>query len=153
MELLSRRPAHASLLDGWRSASTGDKPRRPANADVPSLSALFTAGNDSPFFAETLAFTAFALDEFKKRVERDGAGLAILASHRMSDFKGGPARLKEMAAERAIPVIDQGDFIHRQGAQLRDAHWAHDNHWNTAGHRWAAQVLLEYLKRNQDVCE
>ena len=153
MELLSRRPAHAPLLDGWRSVSTGDKSRRPANADVPNLSALFTAGNDSPFFTETLAFTAFALDEFKKRVERDGAGLVILASHRMSVHSGGPALLKELAAERAIPVIDHGDFIHRQGAQLHDAQFAHDGHWNTAGHRWAAQVLLEYLKRNQDVCE
>ena len=61
--------------------------------------------------------------------------------------------MNELAAERRIPVIDQGDVIYRQGADLRDAEWAHDSHWNPAGHQWAAEALLEYLKRNQDVCE
>ena len=61
-------------------------------------------------------------------------------------------RLEEMATERGIPVIDQSGFILRQGAELRDAHWRHDAHWNPAGHRWAAEALLEYLKENQDVC-
>ena len=60
--------------------------------------------------------------------------------------------MNEMAAERGIPVIDQGDVIHRQAAELRDASWAHDDHWNPTGHRWAAEALLEYLKQNQDVC-
>ena len=154
MELLGRRPAHAPLLDGLRPVSRGDKQGPPANEDVPSLSTRFTEGNDSPFFTEALAFTAFALDEFKRRTERDGAALAILATHRMSYSGGGLlARLNEMAAERSIPVIDQGDWIRRQGAVLHNASWTYDSHWNPTGHRWAAQALLEYLKRNQDVCE
>ena len=154
MELLSRRPAYAPLLDGWQPVSRGAVRRRPENEDTPSFFALFAQGSDAPLYAEALAFTAFALDEFKKRTERDGAALAILATHRMSYFGGGMlARLNEMATERSIPVIDQGDFIRRQGAELRDARWAHNAHWNPAGHQWAAEALLEYLKRNQDVCE
>ena len=82
-------------------------------------------------YEEVLAFTAFGLDQFKERAERDGAALAILATHRISRFGGGAlARMSEMAAERGIPVIDQGDYIHRQGAELRDANWMHDAHWN-----------------------
>ena len=61
--------------------------------------------------------------------------------------------MNELAAERRIPVIDQADVIYRQGADLRDAAWAHDDHWSPAGHQWAAEALLEYLKRNQGVCE
>ena len=137
-ELLSRRPAYAPLLDGWQ----------------PVLRESFGGrGTDSPFVTEALAFTAFALDEFKRRTERDGAALVILASYGMSRFEGGAARLEEMTAERGIPVIYQGDFIRRQGAELSDARWAHDAHWSPAGHRWAAEALLEYLKRNRDVCE
>ena len=34
---------------------------------------------------------------------------------------GTLARLNEMAAERGIPVIDQGDFIDHQGSELHDA--------------------------------
>ena len=125
-----------------------------ANEDEPRFYALFTEGNDSPSYTEALAFTAFGLDEFKKRAERDGAALIILASHRMSYFGGSVlARLEEMTAERGIPVVKQGDFILRRGAELRDAEWANDAHWNPTGHRWAAEALLEYLKRNQDVCE
>ena len=93
-------------------------------------------------------------DEFKARTERDGAALVILASHGMHYFGGGTfARLNEMAAQRRIPVIDQAEVIYRQGAELRDAGWAHDDHWSPAGHQWAAEALLEYLKRNQSVCE
>ena len=153
MELLSRRPAYAPLLDGWRPVSREAVRRWPANEDTPSFFALFAEGSDSPFYAEALAFTAFALDEFKKRAERDGAALVILATWRMSDYGGGVlARLNETAAGRGIPVIDQGGYIRRQGAGLRDAHWPHDNHWNPTGHQWAAEALLEYLKRNRDVC-
>ena len=152
-ELLRQRPAYAPLLDEYWPVSMGHVQMRFANEDIPSFFALFAEGNGSPFYKEALAFTAFGLDQFKKRAERDGAALVILASHRMSRFGGGIfARMNEMAAERRIPVIDQADFIYRQGAELRDAGWAHNDHWSPAGHRWAAEALLEYLKQNQWVC-
>ena len=127
---------------------------RPANEAPPSFFTLFQERSGHPFYEEALAFTAFGLDEFKARTERDGAALVILASHRMYYFGGGTlARLNEMAAERRIPVIDQADIIYRQGAELRDAGWEHNDHWSPTGHRWAAEALLEYLKRNPGVCE
>ena len=146
MELLGRRPAYAPLLDGGLFVSKGAFP-------IPDK--LFAQGGTAPFYTEALAFTAFALDEYKRRTERDGAALVVLASHGMGHYEQRNvfARLNEMAAERGIPVIDQGDFIRRQGAELRDAHWPHDFHWNPTGHQWAAEALLEYLKRNRDVCE
>ena len=138
VELLSRHPAYAPLL----------------HEGVPIVLPLFQEGNASPFYKEALAFTAFGLDEFKERASRDGAELIILATHRMRLVGGGGvSRMNEMAAERGIPVIDQGHHIHRQGTELRNAEWAHDTHWNPTGHQWAAEALLEYLKRNQDVCE
>ena len=146
VEFLSRRSVYAPLLDGWRPVSTGRTKIRPANEDIPRLSTSFQEGNISPFYKEALAFTAFGLDEFKKRAERDGAALVILTTHHMRYFGGG-GHPHELAAERDIPVIDQRDFIYRQGADLRDARWAHDNHWSPNGHRWAAEALLEYLKR------
>ena len=154
VELLRRRPAYGSLLDRWRPVSRGNQRMRPANEAPPSFFTLFQERNGHPFYEEALTFTAFGLDEFKARTERDGAALVILASYRMHRFGGGTlARLNEMAAERCIPVIDQADIIYRQGAELRDAGWAHDDHWSPAGHQWAAEALLEYLKQNQAICE
>ena len=153
-KLLNRRPAYGSLLDGWRPVSKGNLSMRLANE--PEL-LTFNSGGERravPFYEEALAFTAFGLDEFKARTERDGAALVILASHGMHYFGGGAfARLNEMAGQRHIPVIDQAEVIYRQGAELRDARWAHNGHWSPAGHQWAAEALLEYLKRNQSVCE
>ena len=140
MEFLNRHPAHARLLDGWRP------PLLPSSR----YHALFAEKKGSPFYREALAYTAFALDEFKKRADLDGVALVVLATHTLSWFGGGPlARLQELAAEKGIPVVDQADFIRRQGAELRDARFEHDGHWNPAGHRWAAAALLEHLKQNQ----
>ena len=153
IEILSRRSAYAPLLDGWRPVSFGNVPMRSTDDDTPSYFALFARNDGPPFYTEALAFTAFALDEFKKRADRDGAALVILATHRMSYFGGSTlSRLIEIAADRDIPIIDHGGFIRRQGGDLDDAHWHHDSHWNPAGHQWAAEALLEYLKQNQDIC-
>ena len=106
-----------------------------------------------PIHEEALAFTGFALDQFKERTERDGTALVVLAT-RLSRFDGASlAPISEMAGERGIPVIDHADYIRRQGAELRDAEWRYDRHWSPAGHRWAAEALLEYLKLNQHVCD
>ena len=101
----------------------------------------------------SLEATAFALDRFKKYTSRDGASLAILTSHtirrrgeRMFD------RLRAMADERGIPVIDQYDYIIRKGGRIEDAHWTHDDHWNAAGHRWAAEALFDYLEQHPETC-
>ena len=141
--LLSRRsPRYAALLEGWRP-TTRSRLGRPFKSpqDLP------------PVHEDALDFTAFALDQFRERAARDGAVLVILSSHYIGT-RGAPGfdRLTALAEPRGIPVIDQYDYILRQGAEPRDATWAHDGHWNAAGHQWAAEALLEYLKANQEIC-
>ena len=144
LERSSPRPGYETetLLDGLRSGV------------LTRINDEFEKEDPPPVFKESLEFTAFALDRFKERAERDGASLVILASHTMKQRGDRLLHgLNALAKARDVPVIDQGDFIRRQGGSIEDAHFAHDGHWNAAGHRWAAQALLEYLKRNQDVCE
>ena len=105
------------------------------------------------FLERSLDYTAFGLEQFKRRAERDGFRLAVLSVH-TAGAEGDPQfdRMRGMAEARGIPVIDQYDYIVRQGARVEDANWRHDTHWNAAGHRWAAEALLEWLERNRDVC-
>ena len=142
--LLSRRsPRYAALLDGWRPTTRG-------HIQTP----LLYARDLPPVYEDALDFTAFALDQFRERAARDGAALVILSSHYIGTRGDlGFDRLTALAEPRGIPVIDYNDYVLRQGAEpRRDAKWKHDSHWNTAGHRWAAEALLEYLKANQEIC-
>ena len=141
--LLSRRsPGYAVLLDGWR-------PTTREGMDDPFVDAQ----DMPPVYEDALDFTAFGLDQFRERADRDGAALVILSTHTMGTRGDlGFDRLAALAESRGIPVIDQYDYITRQGARPGDAIWAHDGHWNAAGHRWAAEALLEYLKQNQGIC-
>ena len=55
-----------------------------------------------------VAYTGFALDQFKARTERDGAVLAILATHGVGQSGDRVFdRLHDLAAARGIPVISQ----------------------------------------------
>ena len=143
-EKLILRPGYESALDGWNPADIQDK----------DMLEFFVMPAPPPVFQEALALTAFALDEFVGRTERDGAELVILASHTM-----GPSdaplfeRMAEMARERGIPVINQSDYVARQGGNIEDAVFAHDIHWSAQGHQWAAEALLEWLRENPQVCD
>ena len=141
---LSRRsPRYAALLEGWRPTTRS------------RLGLPFRSTQDlPPVYEDALDFTAFALDQFRERADRDGAALVILSSHYIGTRGDlGFDRLTALAEPRGIPVIDYNDYVLRQGAEpKRDARWKQDAHWNTAGHRRAAEALLEYLKENQEIC-
>ena len=139
--LLRQRPGY-EILRQWQPAARIDY-------------ATFAAKRLPPVYDDALPFTAFALDQFQQRTRRDGVALAILATHRAKvNGDGIYERLSAMARARHIPVIDQYDHIVRQGAvPSRDAQWPHDPHWNVAGHRWAAEAVLEHLRANQRICE
>ena len=140
-ERLRRHPCCDDLLGEWYP--TGNSLQEAfANKYLPSV-----------VFQDALEFTAFALDQFKDRAQRDGASLVILASHRMKVLgKRLFDRMHVLAETRGIPVIDQYDHILRRGAEPREAEWTHDQHWNPAGHRWAAETVLDYLRRNPAIC-
>ena len=143
IELLARRPLYASVLAD------------PTEVHVSHFDLMSKA---SPAFrGYAMEFTAFGLDQFKARADRDGAALVVLATYRvrMRDNEGAPffATLSAMAGERSIPVIDQYEYILRQGMDIRDVHWDRDFHWNAAGHRLAAEAVLEWLGKNRWVCD
>ena len=142
VELLKQRPRYATIHEGWTSVN-GDE-----------FFAMAVSEDPPPVFREGREFATFALDEFAERARRDGADLVILSTHMMG---GRNARhsilLDEIVAPLGIPIINQHEYIIAQGASVDDAHFVADPHWNLAGHQWAAEALLEYLKQNQEICD
>ncbi len=143
VELLAKRPLYASVL---------------AASPSPPSNSFDLMSEASPALREyALEFTAFGLDQFKSRADRDEAALVVLATHRvrMRDNEGAPvfATLGAMAEERGVPVIDQHEYVLRQGVDIRDVYWDRDLHWNADGHRLAAEAVLEWLGENRWVCD
>ena len=154
-ELLAQRPRYQSIIEAYLS-------RAPESLLVdghgPGLSELLQDPT-LPIFGEAIEFTAFALDEFQRRVAADGASLwLLLATSRKFQFQLGddaePLRVvvEALAEARGIPVVSMHDYLVRQGRKLKDGNFPYDGHWNPTGHQWAAEALLERLRQRPEVC-
>ena len=60
--------------------------------------------------------------------------------------------LRNLADKADIPVVTMYDYVVARGGRVEDLHFRHDSHWNQTGHRWAAEAIAEYLRRNQAIC-
>ena len=139
------------LSEAWKKVRTSYFVDRLRDKVKTVFAAQYAADRVERLFRDALDMTGFALDQFKARADRDGVALIILATYTMR-VDGAFDRMKAIAEELGIPVIDQYDYILRQGGRIEDAHWTHDPHWNPTGHRWAAEALLDYLKQHPAVC-
>ena len=144
-KMIAERPCCASQLDGWQLG----------NGYRLALDAPFRKEHLPPYAEEALEYTAFGIDQFKRRADRDGSALAILSATEDMGTRGDPQfdRLSAIAEPRGIPVISGYEYILRQGYDAEDGRWRFDPHWNSTGHQWAAEAVLEWLKQNQDVCD
>ena len=143
--MLAERPCCASLRDGWR----------PVDGRFISDPSFFEDERLQPVFEEALEYTAFGIDQFKRRTDRDSVNLIIMAASADMGMPGYPQfdRLSAIADARGIPVISDYAYTVRQGYDAEDGRWDSDPHWNAVGHQWAAEAVLEWLKANPDVCD
>jgi len=143
VDMIAERPCCASLLNGWRPISWLHVVNTISEEHIP------------PIFEEALEYTAFGIAQFKRRADRDGAKLVILAATEDMGTRGDPQfdRLNAIAEARGIPIISWYDYIVSQGYDYWDGQWRNDGHWNATGHQWTAEAVLEWLKKNQDVCD
>ena len=141
--MIAERPCCAWLLDEYEPANWHRAYR------------LYLEERLPPIYEDALEYTAFAVEQFKRRADRDGAQLAILSATGEMGTRGDPQfdRLSAIAEARGIPIISVYDYIVGQGHDEWDGRWGFDKHWNAAGHQWAAEAVLEWLKANQDVCD
>ena len=142
--MIAERPCCSLLLDGWQPSMNHVVVGFPVMAE-----------RLLPVWEEALEYTAFGVEQFKLRADRDGAQLAILAVHPYMGTQGDPQfdRLSAIAETYDIPVISQYDYMVSQEYEAEDAVLGFDYHWSPTGHQWAAEAVLEWLKVNQEVCE
>ena len=145
LEILRRRPDYAWILPPRGSAEAREWRDAPRGAPMP---------HRSPRMRKYIFdFTAFGIDRFRERADRDGAALLIFFVPELNPvYPWAAEALEETARERGVPLIDLHDYVTRQGRDVRESMFAHDFHWNATGHRWAAEALLEWLARNRHAC-
>ena len=151
VELLAQDPRYRSVFEAYLS-----RVPESLSADGPKLSKLLH-DHTLPLFREAIEFTAFALDEFQRRVADDGASLwLLLATSRKFQLgdASDPLRVlvEDLAEERGIPVVSQHDYLVRQSRKPKEGNFPFDGHWNPIGHQWAAEALLERLRQRPEVC-
>ena len=142
--MIAERPCCAWTLEIWRSTPTGHDVGRPFGEKHMPLD-----------YVDALEYTTFAIEQFKRRADRDGARLMILRADKHTGTQGAHYidRLSPIAEARGIPVISHYEYTVRQGHDVEDGQWRFNRHWNATGHQWVAEAVLEWLKQNQDVCE
>lgn len=142
--LLSLDPRYGAAFGDWRPV---------ADASIEEADELFDQ-HAPPVFAEARELMAFAMDEFVMRADRDGFMLLILPYEAYMDRR--TLRLMASIAEdREIPIVSMQEYMSRHGADLHKVRWPVylDLHMTPYGHQWAAETLLDFLKRNEAVCD
>ena len=144
--MIAERPCCVSLFDDWLSTT---------NYYGEVMESMFKEEHLPLVFEEALEYTAFGIDQFRRRADRDGAHLAILSATKYMGTWGDLQfeRMNAIAETRGIPVISEYDYIIRQGHVAQKGILDFDVHWNATGHQWAAEAVLEWLKANQGVCD
>ena len=137
-EILSRRSRYESFL---------------AEARTPPYCFNPLKTKDLLISKEAFEFTAFALQQFRKRAKRDNVSLLILSEYGIESSEDrGFDLMNAMAEAQGIPVISLYDSLIRRGRSIKDIRWENDHHWNATGHQLAAEALLEYLQQHPEVC-
>ena len=150
IEILRQRPHYAWILP---DPSSGTQARKDAWA-WGSIYGWERLMRGSPRAREyILDFTAFGIDRFKERADRDGAAFLILSVPEPGARRDWAVEeLNAMARERGVPLVDLDDYVARLGRDVWESRFARDVHWNATGHSWAAEALLEWLAHNRRAC-
>ena len=138
-ELLRQRPHYAWILPDPTKREAGNLAGSPQNK--------------LRWREYRFAFTAFALDRFKERADRDGAALVVLATWSGYGWNDRVLdTLRAMARERGIPMIEERDYGYADGIIPTDARFDSDPGVRSAArHRMAAEALLAWLAENPQV--
>ena len=141
---LRNDPRYAAKLAGWNYPDDLDH------------NDMFFAREMPPVFDEAEMLVDHAFDLFAQARERDGFDLLMLAVPSCSDTppsrpgrrelvdKGMLRRIERIAARHDIPLVDLATAFAARG-DPKKAHWDHDAHWSATGHRWAAEVVADFV--------
>jgi len=139
---LRGNPAYRLALADWEYPRDED------------MDAMFFAEAMPPLFEEAVAITGHILDEFRARAARDHFRLLLVAADNFSQppqpkkrkllADGQLRRLRQLAHQRGLAVLDLGEYFTTHGDQGATT-FSRDGHWNRTGHRLASTAIEEYL--------
>lgn len=149
LEYLRLTPEYAERLEGWNY---------PEDLDFDNM---FYANDMPKVFKEAIDITGHTFAQFKKLGEEDHFDLLVVASDgcslepppskasRIGVSRGYFLHLEEVARSVGVKVHDLKPYFSKKGT-YEQSRFAHDGHWNSTGHRWAAESIGEYIVEHSD---
>ena len=135
-------PEYRAKLEGW--TPTEDEAR---NLDF----VFFDPRPMPPVFEEAVDLTRCSFAEWQSQIKRDGIPLVVALAENIEAFRpaadnGQLKRISAILDELRIPWFNLYPEFAKRG-DVKDASIKFDGHWSSVGHKWAAESIFEYLKR------
>jgi hypothetical protein len=119
---------------------------------------------ETPVFSKAWAMTEALLGKMKQEAQQRGVGFMVFYvparieistdewrdAHLPPDYDHGQVagKLAAICQAEGIPFVDPSERF-REAAKQGPLFYAHDTHWNAAGHLLAGEVLTEYVRNNR----
>ncbi len=96
---------------------------------------------------DTLPLFEWLVGQLSDRVRESGSRLLIVVIYPREELQAGRSKRNQeiltRLAESGIPTLDTFDAFRESLHRGEDLHLPDDGHWNTLGHRLAAQLILK----------
>jgi len=129
------------------------------------MEGMFHLKTKIPIVQESIDATEWTLMEFKKRAARDNFKLLLVASDGLTrknwvppyrkdeyDERGQVKVIEEIADRLDLPLIDLFPIFEKNGG-IEQSHFSYDGHWNSTGHQWAAEAVVDYILEHPELLE
>jgi hypothetical protein len=96
--------------------------------------------------------TRCSFAEWKRLAEQNGLPLVVVVAAAVRGYEpaieknGQTQRISGILGDLNVPLLDLYPGFIKRGSMI-DAHFKFDGHWTPTGHKWTAEAIFEYLKR------
>ena len=88
------------------------------------------------------------MDQWVELAKQENFKIVGFLVRDFANYSGQLNAWRTILDDRGIPYIEQDEFLKAKGYDAKYEHQLRDGHWSALGHRWAAESIVEFLKKH-----